>query len=55
MRCANSLRAFFLTALLIMGIVVHHNRQPPMQGDPDALTSLLPSPVKVIVLTGHRL
>lgn len=51
MRFANSLRLVLLGGLIITGIVVYQDREMRVQGDPDALTSLRPSPVMVTVLT----
>jgi len=54
MRLANSLRLLLLGASIITGLVVYEDRETQRQGDPDALTSLLPSPVEVMVLSGQR-
>jgi len=51
MRFANSLRLVLLGGLIITGIVVYQDREMRVQDNPDALTSLRPSPVMVTVLT----
>jgi hypothetical protein len=51
MQFANSLRLVLLGGLIITGIVVYQDREARVQGDPNALTSLRPSPVTVTVLT----
>ncbi|GAW33707.1 hypothetical protein RA2_00750 [Roseovarius sp. A-2] len=54
MRLANCLRLLLLGASIVMGLVVYEDRETLRQGDPGALTSLLPSPVEVMVLSGQR-
>ena len=51
MQFANSLRLVLLGGLIITGIVVYQDREARVQGDPNALTSLRPSPFTVTVLT----
>lgn len=51
MRFANNLRLVLLGGLIITGIFVYLDRETRVQGDPEAVSSLRPSPVTVMVLT----
>jgi hypothetical protein len=53
MRVKNTVRLLLLGGLMIMGSVAYQERDTPGQSDPAALTSLVPSPVEVSVLSAR--
>lgn len=53
MRIANTLRGLLLAGLIVAGFVVYQDRDDSAERGPDELTSLIPSPVSVTVLTGR--
>lgn len=52
MRVANIMRTVLLGGLIIAGFVVYFGRDEKGIAEPVALSSLVPSPVTVTVLTG---
>ncbi len=53
MRVMNTIRVILLGGLIVTGIIVYLDRDTNASSGPEAVTSLLPSPVSVTVLTGE--
>lgn len=53
MRVANTLRGLLLGGLIVAGFVLYQEREDGAEHGPDELTSLIPRPVSVTVLTGR--
>ncbi|WP_175544724.1 hypothetical protein [Roseovarius azorensis] len=48
----NTIRVILLGGLIVTGVVVYLDRDNDLSSGPEAVTSLLPSPVSVTVLSG---